>query len=144
MKYLDLNNTEMKELLQMRREHFVIYIITLFIISGSTYIILHSLIKSFICVLFAAFLAFVYTCYVIYINRKYLKEIIYKKKKVYHGAVSFKTVYQNGQKIKYLFNVDGRIFYVDKRKYESIEEGDIVEFHVSSSTKHLFKVEKIK
>jgi hypothetical protein len=144
MKYLNLNNSEMRELLYIRRERFVLYVITLSIISLSSYMLLQSVIKTSMNSFFALLFSMAYTVYVLYTNRDYLKELIFKQKKVYRGALSFKTFYHNNKKGKYLFNVDGRIFYVDRKNFECIKEGDIVEFHVSSSTKHLFGVRKVE
>jgi hypothetical protein len=142
MKYLNLNNNEMKELLYVRKEHFVIYLITLSIISISSYVLLLLIVPRA-----ALFLGLVFTIayigYVVFSNRKYLKELIYKQKKVYRGALSFKTISKRNKKKKYIFNVDGHTLYVDKKNFEFIQEGDVVEFHVSSSTKHLFRVEKV-
>ncbi|HVD98158.1 MAG TPA: hypothetical protein VNB90_08120 [Cytophagaceae bacterium] len=73
-----------------------------------------------------------------------MKEIFLKQKKVYRGVLSFKIVSRKNRKRKYLFNVDGNIFYVDRKDFDCIQEGDIVEFHVSSSTKYLFRVEKVE
>ena len=142
MKYLNLNNNEMKELLYVRKEHFVIYLITLSIISISSYVLLLLIVPRA-----ALFLELVFTIayigYVVFSNRKYLKELICKQKKVYRGALSFKTTSKRNEKKKYIFNVDGYTLYVDKKNFELIQEGDVVEFHVSSSTKHLFRVEKV-
>lgn len=143
MKYLDLDNKEVRELLYIRRERLLAYFLTLLIISIGSYILLQLIMKLFLGIFFVLLIAILYTVYFSYTNRKYLKELILKRKKVYRGALSFKSVSLRSKKGKYIFNVDGHIFYVDRKNFELIQEGDIVEFHVSSSTKHLFKVHKV-
>jgi hypothetical protein len=144
MKYLNLNNNEIRELLHVRRDQFMVYSITLLIISISSYILLKLIIPGNYISILVVLVAIAYIIGVAFSNRKYLKEIICKQKKVYRGALSFKVAYKNNKRKKYIFNMDGQTFYVDKRNFESIQEGDIVEFHVSSSTKHIFRVEKIQ
>ncbi|HWZ21955.1 MAG TPA: hypothetical protein VNW06_04840 [Cytophagaceae bacterium] len=143
MKYLHLNNSEIKKLLYTRREIFIIYAVTLLIISAGSYILLQLILRTYLSMFLVSFLAIVYTSYIVYINRKFLEEVICKQKKVYRGVLSFKTISPRSKKGKYIFNVDGRIFYVNRKDFEYIKEGDVVELHVSSSTKHLFCVEKI-
>lgn len=95
-------------------------------------------------IFFVIFFAIVYLSYVLYANRKFLKEIIFRQKKVYRGVLSFKLFSPKSKRGKYVFSVDGRLFYVNRKYFEYIEEGDTAEFHVSSSTKHLFLVEKVE
>ncbi len=144
MKYLDLNNSEVKELLNVRKDHFIIYSITLLLIALSAYLLLKLIIPRAYVGIFLVLIVLIYIIGVVVSNRKYLKEIICKQKKVYRGALSFKISYKKNKRKIYLFNMDGHTFYVDKRNFESIQEGDLVEFHVSSSTKHLFRIEKIQ
>jgi hypothetical protein len=144
MKYLDLNNNEVKELLNVRKDHFIFYSVTLLLLAIGAYLLLKLTIHGAYIGIFVLVIILAYIIGVIFSNRKYLKEIIYKQKKVYRGALSFKLSYKKNKRKKYLFNMDGHTFYVDKRNFESIQEGDIVEFHVSSSTKHLFRIEKIQ
>ena len=143
MKHLNLNGNEMKELLLLRRDHFLSCLAILVVIISGSYLLLNFVLKAYLNIFFVSLLAIVYIVYVIHTNRKYLTEIILKQKKVYRGALAFKLISPRKKKGKYMFNVDGRIFYVDRKNFECIQEGDIVEFHVSSSTKHLFKVEKV-
>ncbi len=143
MKYLNLTNTEVKVLLQVRREQFASYGLTLLLITGISYLLLQLILKPYASIFLVFFLAVAYIAYILRINRKYLMEIFRKQKKVYRGALSFKIIYRRNKRRKYVFNVDGKNFYVDRKNFEYIQEGDIVEFHVSSSTKHLYKVEKI-
>jgi hypothetical protein len=144
MKYLNLDNNEMRELLYIRRERFVLYFFTLLFISIGSYFLFQLIMRTPWTGMLALLIALSYTGFWLYTNRKYLKELIRKQKKVYRGALSFKAVSRRNKKRKYMFNIDGHVFYVDRRKFECIQEGDIVEFHVSSSTKHVFKMEKIE
>ncbi len=144
MKYLNLNNREMKELLHIRSDTFIVHAVTLSIISGSFYFLLPLIMKEYMSIFFVLFFAIVYMGYVLYTNRKFLKEIIYKQKKVYRGVLSFKVFSPKSKKGKYILSVDGRMFYVNKKYFEYIQEGDTEEFHVSSSTKYLFRVEKVE
>lgn len=143
MKHLNLSESEMKELLSLRRDHFLSCLATLLIITSGSFILLQFVLKAYLNIFFVTVLAMAYIAYVIWTNRKYLTEIIRKQKKVYRGALAFKLISPRKKKGKYMFNVDGRVFYVDRKNFECIQEGDIVEFHVSSSTKHLFKIEKV-
>jgi hypothetical protein len=133
----------MKKLLYARRYIFIVYATTLLIISASSYIFLQLILRTYISMFLVLFLAIIYTSYIVYINRKFFKEVICKQKKVYRGVLSFKVISPRSKKGKYIFNVDGRIFYVNRKNFEYIKEGDVIELHVSSSTKHLFCVEKI-
>jgi hypothetical protein len=144
MRYLNLNDSEIKELLYIRRERLVIYVLTLLVITAGSYLLLQWFLRIYLSIFIVVFLALVYTTYTFYKNRKYLKEVFLKQKKVYRGVLSFKIVSRKNRKRKYLFNVDGNIFYVDRKDFDCIQEGDIVEFHVSSSTKYLFRVEKVE
>ncbi len=143
-KYLNLTNSEMKKLLHMRKEHLFSYIATLLIISVVSYLLLDLIVKTHVSIYFIIFFTISYTGYNLYTHRKYLKEIFLRQKKVYRGALAFKMISQRNKKKQYIFNVDGRIFYSDKIHFDSLQVGDIVEFHVSSSTKKLFKVEKVE
>ena len=143
MRYLNLSDREMKKLLHLRRDTFALYIIKLLIISVGSYALLKLILNIYLNLFFVLIFALAYTAYVVYANRKYLTEIIYKQKKVYRGVLSFKIVSKRSKKGKYIFNVDGRNFYVNRQNFEYLKEGDTVEFHVSSSTKHLYCVEKV-
>ena len=144
MKYLNLNNNEMKALLHIRSETFIVHAVILSIISVSFYFLLQLILREFVSIFFVMSFAIVYAGYVLYTNRKFLKEIICKQKKIYRGIVSYKLFSPMNKKGKYIFSMDGRIFYVNRKYFECIQEGDTVEFHVSSSTKHLFLVEKVE
>ncbi len=144
MKYLNLNSKEMKELLHIRTDIFIVHAIMLSIISVSFYFLLQLIMKEYMSIFFVIFFAIVYLSYVFYANRKFLKEIIFRQKKVYRGVLSFKLFLPKSKRGKYVFSVDGRLFYVNRKYFEYIEEGDTAEFHVSSSTKHLFLVEKVE
>ncbi len=142
MKYTNLTKSEIRELLGIRIETLFVYIITLLIISLSAYLFLQPIIKTYLSTLFVMFLAIAYTAYTLYANQRSLKEIIFKQKKVYQGVLSCKSISKTNKKRKYIFNMDGLIFFVTQEEFEYIQEGDFVKFHVSSYTKHLFRVEK--
>ena len=142
MKYLTLNNHELKKLLYLRREQLIIYLATLFIIILGSFIFLQMILKILIITFIVIIFSISYTTFILYNNRKYLKELFHQQKKVYKGAISFKTVYKKNHKRKYVFNVDGHNFYVDRTNFEKLHEGDVIELHVSSSTKYLFRIEK--
>lgn len=142
MKYLSLNNEELKELINLKKSSFIGYIIIFGVMLIASYFISESILPEdgiqplTIVVLFAISYLFL----VFYSNRSYFNDLLKKEKKVYKGVLSTKTQKTNS---KYQFNMDGNIFVVDKETYEKFEIGDILEFHISANTKHLFKVEKV-
>ena len=144
MKYLSLNNEELKELINLKKGNFISYLTVTFSISIISYFIFDWILidntaisaMSIVFIISSIFLIIFF-----YLNRSYFHDLLKKEKKVYTGVLSTKT-----EKIKadnkYQFNMDGNIFIVDKETFEKFNVGDIVEFHISSFTKHLFKVEK--
>lgn len=144
MKYLSLNNEEIKELINLKKVSFIGYMIIFGIITFASYFIAarilpdnNDLSPSVIMILFMASYLFIF----FYTNRSYFYDLMRKEKRVYRGVLSSKTLKNRDH--KYQFHMDGNIFVVDKETFEKFEEGDIVEFHISVRTKHLFKVEKV-
>ncbi len=144
MKYLSLNNEELKELINFKKNSFIGYLVAFGIIAVATYFISARVLPDnieltpFVVMLL---FTFAYLLLFFYSNRTYFLDLLKKEKKVYTGVLSNKT-FKNKEN-KYQFNMDGNIFVVDKETYEKFEEGDIVEFHISACTKYLFKVEKV-
>ena len=145
MKYLSLNNEEFKELINLRKGSFLGYFIILGIIIITSYLISDSILPDndrispiTIVLLMAVSYLFIF----FYSNKDYFYDLIKKEKKVYKGVLSSKTT-KIKEDHKYQFNMDGNIFVVDKETFDKFNEGDIVEFHISPFTRHLFKVEKV-
>jgi flagellar biosynthesis/type III secretory pathway M-ring protein FliF/YscJ len=141
MKYLSLNNEELKELINLKKGSFIGFGLVIGLVSIVSYFVSdyilpdNSISPLAIVVLLILSFAFVF----VYSNREYLQELQKKQKKVYRGVLSHKSAKDE----RYQFNMDGNIFLVDKDTYENFAEGDIVEFHISSFIKHLYKVEKV-
>ena len=145
MKYLSLNNDELKELINLKKGSFLGYFIIFGVIITASYLISDSILPDndnvsvlSIVLLMAVSYLFIF----FYSNKDYFYDLIKKEKKVYKGVLSSKTAKMK-EDHKYQFNMDGNIFVVDKETYDKFTEGDIVEFHISPFTKHLFKVEKV-
>ena len=143
MCYLTLSKQEIKELIHIRMYDFFKYLTTLIILS----FVCHKLLRIFFPaivyteqLLMILALTGLYMRCLFHINKLYLTEIIRKRKIVYKGVLSSKIVSRNPSKGKYYFNMDGNIFSVGKEIFREFKEGDCIEFHVSPSTKHLFKV----
>jgi hypothetical protein len=142
MKYLSLDNSEFRELLQVKRVSFIIYLVASIIFALISYLVLDKIIagRALISTLsIVLFLAGASLIIFIYSNRDYFLDLIKKEKKVFKGVLSSKTARKN----YYVFNMDGNGFVVDKETFDNCNEGDIVEFHTSPLSKYLFKVEKV-
>jgi hypothetical protein len=144
MKYLSLNNDELKELINLKKVSFIGYMIIFGIIAVASYFISDRILTdsndiSSLGVMFLFMVSYLFLFF--YSNRSYFYDLLKKEKKVYKGVLSSKIF--KSREHKYQFNMDGNIFVVDKEIFEKFEEGDIVEFHISACTKHLFKVEKV-
>lgn len=141
MKYLSLNNEELKELINLKKNVFIGNLILFGVMLIALYFIAVRILPEdgvqpfTVVILFAVSYLFI----IFYSNRSYFTDLLKKEKKVYKGVLSTKTQKSS----KYQFNMDGNIFVVDKETYEKFEIGDILEFHISANTKHLFKVEKV-
>ena len=143
MSYLTLSKQEMKELIHLRMSDFFKYLVTLIVLSFVCHEVLRMFFPKivyteqlFVMVIFVV----LYFGYIFHINKLYLFEIIRKQKIVYKGVLSAKRVSSLPSEGKYYFNMDGNIFSVGKEIFREFEEGDFLEFHISPSTKHLFKV----
>ncbi len=143
MSYITLSKKEIKELIQIRMPDLFKYLVTLMVLS----FVCHETIRLLfprtvyieqlgVVILFMV----LYVGYLFHINKLFLTEIIYKRKIVYKGMLSSKMVSRNPSEGKYYFNMDGNIFSVGKEIFREFKEGDVLEFHISPSTKHLFKV----
>jgi hypothetical protein len=143
MIYLTLDKQEIKELIRLRVIDFFKYLGILVVLSFLSHEILHVFFPRIVYTeqfFLVALLVLLYSGYIFHSNRLYLYEIISRKKLVYKGVLSSKTVSRLPSEGKYYFNMDGKIFSVGKEIFSEFEEGDFLEFHVSPSTKHLFKV----
>jgi hypothetical protein len=143
MSYITLSKKEIRELIQIRMPDLFKYLVTLMVLSFVCYELTRLMFPGivytgqlFVMLIFIAF----YIGYLFYINKRFLMEIIYKRKIVYKGMLSAKIVSRNPSEGKYYFNMDGNIFSVGKEIFREFKEGDVLEFHISPSTKHLFKV----
>ena len=144
MKYLSLNNEELKELINLKKVSFISYMIIFGVIAAASYFISDRILPdnydlSPLGVMFLFMVSYLFLYF--YTNRSYFYDLLKKEKRVYKGVLSSKTF--KSRENRYQFNMDGNIFIVDKEIFEKFEEGDIVEFHISARTKHLFKVEKV-
>lgn len=144
MKYLSLSNDELRELINLKKVSFISYMIIFGVIASASYFISDRILPDNndlaplgVMSLFTISYLFLF----FYSNRSYFYDVLKKEKRVYKGVLSSKTF--KSRENKYQFNMDGNIFVVDKEIFEQFEEGDIVEFHISARTKHLFKVEKV-
>ncbi len=144
MKYLSFNNDELKELINLKKGSFIGFLIMFGIIAVASYFISDRILQdNNELTPFAVMILFVvsYLFILFYSFRSYFYDLVKKEKRVYKGVLSSKTV--KNKEEKYQFHMDGNVFIVDKETYAKFEEGDIVEFHISARTKHLFKVEKV-
>ncbi len=144
MKYLSLNQEEIKELINLKKGNFISHLIIFFIVVIAAYFISDSILtdnKGISSLSIVVIFTIVNLIIFFYTNRSYFHDLLKKEKKVYTGVLSNKTAKEK-ENNKYQFNMDGNIFIVDKETFEKFHVGDIVEFHISSFTKHLFKVEK--
>ncbi|HSZ26360.1 MAG TPA: SoxR reducing system RseC family protein [Cytophagaceae bacterium] len=145
MKYLTLSREELKELIKLKKSIFLGYLIAFSIILIVSYFISDSILtdKNGISPMAIVFLLTIsYLVIFFYSNRSYFLDLLKKEKRVYKGVLSSKTI-KSKEHTRYHFNMDGNIFIVDKETFDRFSEGDIVEFHMSSFTRHLFKVEKV-
>lgn len=144
MKYLHLNKEEFNELLKLKKGSFIAQSIIFTVILISTYILSSLSLSNNKSITPLSIVGILFTSNLIifiFANRTYFHDLVKKEKRVYTGVLSNKKE-KNDQKNRYQFNMDGNIFIVDKETFEKFDIGDIVEFHISSFTKHLFKVEK--
>lgn len=148
MNYLTLSRQEIRELLQIRLRDFFIYAVALillpFVYQKVVLLVVPQISGAD---LFMAVLLFItaFLMYLWYINKRYFFELLVsRQKRIYMGVLANKSVYKLPVGSKFSFNMDGYIFYVNEETYNRFQEGDFLEFHISPSTKHLFKVEKAK
>jgi hypothetical protein len=146
MRYLSLDNSEFKELLNFKKVSFAVYLLLSTVLILISYIILDRILSDEIGIStlsIVLLLAVSSLAIFLYSNRGYLLDLIKKEKKVFKGVLSSKTIKGKNERTYYVFNMDGNSFIVDKDTFEKCEVGNIVEFHISSFTKYLFRVEKI-
>ncbi len=146
MRYLSLDSSEFRELLNFKKGSFLIYLLLSSILILISYIISERILSDEIGIstlYIVLFIAISSSVIFIYSNRGYFLDLIKKEKKVFKGVLSSKAVRGKNEKAYYVFNMDGNSFIVDKEIYENCEVGNIVEFHISPFTKYLFKVEKV-
>ncbi|HVD97865.1 MAG TPA: hypothetical protein VNB90_06645 [Cytophagaceae bacterium] len=144
MKYLSLNNDELRELINLKKGSFIGYLIFFGIIAIASFLISDHILPANTELgpyAVATLFALSYLCFFFYSNRSYFEDLLKKEKKVYKGVLSRKSY--KSREDKYQLHMDGNVFIVDKESYNAFSEGDIVEFHISARTKHLFKVEKV-
>ena len=142
MSDLTLTKQEIKELIWIRLAHFLGYLIAMSFLFFIYLKVLHVFTprilsdEPFLSVL--VFTIFSFGSFLI-LNKEYLQEIFQKRKRVYKGVLGIKTCSHN----EYSFYMDGHVFLVGKEYYHQFKEGDLLEFHISPSTRHLFKVVRI-
>jgi len=147
MKYLSLDESEFKELLNLKRWSFTIYAILSSILVLLSYFVLDKILTDKIASINALpiiiFIAGLSTVIFVYSNRAYFLDLIKKEKKVFRGVLANKAAKNRDGRDYYVFNMDGNSFVVSEETFNQCNEGDIVEFHTSPLSKHLFKVEKV-
>lgn len=148
MNYLTLSKQELKELLQIRTRDFFIYGVALILLpfayQKAILLVLPQINGTDLVMAVILFITG-FLMYLWYINKRYFFELLVsRKKKIYMGVLANKSIYKTPVANKYSFNMDGYIFYVNEEIYSRFQEGDFLEFHISPSTKHLFRVEKAK
>ncbi len=146
MKYLSLDNSEFRELINLKRESFAVYFVSSIIFALLSYVILDRIIADSIGIntlYIVLFLAFSSLIIFIYLHKGYFLDLIKKEKRVFSGVLSSKTARNKDGRDYYVFNMDGNSFVVDKETFDNCNEGDILEFHTSPLSKYLFKVEKV-
>lgn len=144
MKYLSLDQNELRELRNLRLGSLSFSMAIIFLAGIATALIANHIFSLLIVPLAVSVLVIVTgILFVFYANRAYIADLQQKKKKIYKGVLSSRRISTRHGNERFEFNVDGNIFIVDKESFTSFQEGDLLEFHIAPSLKHLFKIEKV-
>lgn len=144
MKYLSLEQSEWRELINLKKGSLIGYIIFFSLLLLVSFFVSEAVLPSSSDISplsIAVIIALSYSIIFIFSNKDYLVDLIKKEKRVYRGVLSIKSI--KSKSGKYMFNIDGNIFIIDKETYDLYQEGDVLDVHISACMKHLFKIEKV-
>lgn len=146
MQYLHLSREEFRELRNLHWKKIPVYAIMFVAIVSFSYIVsvrfTSHLYDGVLPYWISGAIAFAFIGYVYYMNQRYLKDLIKKEKRVYKGILSKKVVSRRSKRERYFISMDGMIFETDLSNFNTLEEGDLIEIHISPEIRHLFKVSK--